>query len=152
VRLTLDTNILAYAEGVNGAPMKKLALQLVQRLPQEETFLPVQVLGELFNLLVRKAGRTPAKARSAILSWQDAFPLIETSPAVMLSAADLAANHRFPIWDAVILSAAAAAGSRLVLSEDLQEGFTWNGVTITNPFSQSRHELLTALLDDTAES
>ena len=37
--------------------------------------------------------------------------------------------------DAVILSAAAESGCRLLLSQDLQEGFTWNGVTVTNPFA-----------------
>ena len=78
LRLTLDTNILAYAEGVNGSSMKQVALDLVQKLPQDTTFLPVQVLGELFNLLVSRAGRTRARARAAILSWRDAFPLVET--------------------------------------------------------------------------
>jgi len=147
VRVALDTNVLAYAEGVNGAPMKKAALELVQKLPDGATLLPVQTLGELFNVLVRKAGRPPAKARKAILSWQDAFPLIETSAEVMLAAADLATDHQLGIWDSVILSAAAEAGCRLVLSEDLQEGFTWKGVTVTNPFAHPKHELLTALLD-----
>jgi hypothetical protein len=83
MRLTLDTNILAYAEGVNGSSMKEVALDLVQKLPQDTAFLPVQVLGELLNLLVRKGGRTRARARAAILSWRDAFPLVEASPAVM---------------------------------------------------------------------
>jgi predicted nucleic acid-binding protein len=78
MRLALDTNILAYAEGVNAAAMKRSALDIITKLPQDTTFLPVQVLGELFHLLVRKAGRSPARARNAILSWQDAFPLIET--------------------------------------------------------------------------
>ena len=152
MRVALDTNILAYAEGVNGTPMKKTALDLVQRLPDGVTLLPVQTLGELFNLLVRKAGRSPAKARKAILSWQDAFPLIETSAGVMLAAADLATDHQLSIWDSVILSAAAEAGCRLLLSEDLQDGFTWKGVTVTNPFASSKLELLTALLDATPES
>lgn len=147
MRLALDTNILAYAEGVNGAAKKKSALDIIQRLPPESTFLPVQAIGELFHVLVRKAGRTPERARNAILSWQDAFPLIETSPAIMLAAADLAVHHQFTIWDAVIFSAAAAAGCRLLLSEDLHPGFTWSGVTIANPFATSRHELLAALLD-----
>jgi predicted nucleic acid-binding protein len=152
VRVALDTNILAYAEGVNGAPMKKAALELVQRLPEGTTLLPVQTLGELFNLLVRKAGRPPARARKAILSWQDAFPLIETSAEVMLAAADLSTDHQLSIWDSVILSAAAESGCRLLLSEDLQEGFTWKGVTVTNPFARSKHELLAALLDAKSES
>ena len=64
----------------------------------------------------------------------------------MLAATDLATHHRLGIWDAVILCAAAVAGCRLLLSEDSQEGFTWNGVTVTNPFSQEKHELLAGLL------
>jgi predicted nucleic acid-binding protein len=41
---------------------------------------------------------------------------------------------------------AADADCRLVLSEDLQEGFTWRGVTVTNPFGAERHPLLDAWL------
>ena|SRR5438552_1816586 len=148
MRIALDTNILAYAEGVNGAARKKAALEIIQKLPEETTFLPVQVLGELFQVLVRKAERPPQKARVAILSWKDAFPLIETSPAVLLAAVDLAAHHHFGMWDAVIFSAAAAGGCRLLLSEDLQDGFIWNGVTVTNPFSKEKHELLADLLGE----
>ena len=147
MNLALDTNILAYAEGVNGPGRKEAALALIERLPPESTLLPIQALGELFNVLVRKARHTPESARSAILAWGDTFPLIETSAAVMLSAADLATHHKFGIWDAVILSAAADARCRLLLSEDLQDGFTWSGVTVTNPFSSSRHALLDAWLD-----
>jgi len=152
VRVALDTNILAYAEGVNGASRKEAALELVQKLPQNATFLSVQTLGELFNVLVRKAGRTPVNARTAILNWRDAFPLIETTPAIMLAAADLATDYQLGIWDAVILSAAAEAGCRLLLSEDLQEGFTWSGVTVTNPFLPAKHLLLGALLEEAARA
>jgi predicted nucleic acid-binding protein len=147
VRLALDTNVLAYGEGVNGAVRKKTALEIIAKLPADSTFLPVQVLGELFHVLVRKTGRSPDRARVAILSWQDAFPLIETSPAVLVAATDLAARHALSIWDAVVLAAAAATGCRLLLSEDLQPGFTWNGVTVTNPFSAAKHPLLAALLE-----
>src|ERR1700740_309433 len=82
----ITTDILAYAEGVNGAEMKRKALELVQKLPGGAALLSVQTLGELFNLLVRKARRTPSTARRAILSWMDAFPLIETSGGVLLAA------------------------------------------------------------------
>ena len=70
----------------------------------------------------------------------------------MLAAADLATDHQLGIWDAVILSAASQAGCRLLLSEDLHEGFTWAGVTVVNPFSPSpRHALLNALLGEDPE-
>ena len=146
MRVALDTNILAYAEGVNGAARKANALDLIQRLPAGSALLPVQTLGELFQLLVRKVNRTPAQARSAILGWRDAFPLIETSETVIVGAAELAATHRFSFWDGVVLASAAEGGCRLLLSEDLQEGFTWNSVTVTNPFGVSPHPLLTDLL------
>ncbi|HEV2197265.1 MAG TPA: PIN domain-containing protein [Candidatus Acidoferrum sp.] len=146
MRVALDTNILAYAEGINGATRKADALTLIQRLPGSAVMLPVQALGELFQLLLRKASRTAAQARDAILSWRDAFPLIETSEDVIVAAAELSASHRIGFWDAVILASASEGGCRLLLTEDLQEGFTWNGVTVTNPFAKSPHPLLRDLL------
>ena len=148
MRLALDTNVLVYAEGVDGAEQRGIALELIHKLPQQTTVIPVQVLGELFNVLVSKAGRSRSDARGALLSWRDTFPVVETSSEIMLAALDLATDHQIGIWDAVILSAASRAGCRLLLSEDFQEGFTWGGVTVVNPFSSPRHVLLNALLED----
>jgi predicted nucleic acid-binding protein len=75
----------SYAEGADGGARRDTALDLVRRLPQERAVLPVQVLGELFNVLIRKAGRSRSEARDSILAWRDAFPLVETSPDVMLA-------------------------------------------------------------------
>lgn len=146
MNVAIDTNVLAYAEGLNDARRQATALDLLQRLSPESTFLPVQTLGELFNILVRKAGRTRDEAAAAILGWGDAFPLIESSADVILSATDLARAHDLGIWDAMMLSAAASGRCRLLLSEDLQDGFMWSGVTVTNPFASPRHPLLGALL------
>ena len=148
MRIALDTNVLAYAEGINGAVRRDAALSLIRRLPQDATVVPVQVLGELFNVLVRKGGKSRSAARDVLLSWRDAFPVLETSPEVMLAAVDLATDHQLGLWDAVILSAAARSGCRLLLSEDLQEGFTWAGVTVVDPFASPQHTLLHALLAD----
>jgi len=146
--VALDTNVLVYAEGLNGARSRTTTLQLLQRLPPDRTFVPVQVLGELFAVLVRKARRSRSLAAKAVLSWGDAFPLIETSTDVLLMATDLAAAHELGIWDAVVMAAAADGGCRLLLSEDLQDGFTWHGVTVVNPFAATRHPLLEGLLEN----
>jgi predicted nucleic acid-binding protein len=146
MKVALDTDVLAYAEGTNGAAMRNKALKLIQQLPSEAIVLPVQTLGELFNVLVRKAKRRPARARAAVLSWRDAYPImVETSATVMTNATDLASDHGLTIWDSVVLAASAEAECRLLLSEDLQEGFTWRGVTVTNPFAPTLHPLLMAL-------
>lgn len=149
MKVALDTNFLAYAEGVNGADRRSIALDLVRRLPAGTAVIPVQVLGELFNVLVRKAGRSREDTREALQGWRDAFPVADTTAEVMQTASDLATYHKFGIWDAVILSVASQTGCRLLLSEDMQEGFTWGGVTVVNPFAATRHTLLEALLSDT---
>ncbi len=146
MRIALDTNVLAYAEGVNGAIMRDRSLALLQRLPAGAVVLPAQTLGELFNVLVRKVKRRPARAREAVLNWRDAYAVAETSSAVIVNATDLATDHGLTIWDSVVLAAAAEAECRLLLSEDLQEGFTWRGVTVTNPFAANLHPMLSALL------
>jgi len=148
LRLALDTNILVYIEGVNGISRQRNATQTVAKLPRGDTFVPAQVLGELFCVLVGKAKFPHEKARATIINYLELFPIIDTSSAILKSAADLSVNHQLQIWDAVILAAAAGAGCRLLLSEDMQEGFTWNGVTIANPFAAKRHELLDELLEE----
>ena len=145
MKIALDTNILVYAEGVNDAARQAAALEAVHALPRASTVIPLQVLGELFHVLVRK-GRSPREARRALQEWHDTYSVIETSDAVMLSAADLAADHQLSIWDAVILSASSQAGCRLLLSEDMHADFSWGGVTVVNPLAEPRPALLEAAL------
>ncbi len=151
MKVALDTDVLAYAEGVNDAEKRDIILDLMSRLSPEATVIPVQALGELFNVLVRKAGRPRAEVRDVLQGWRDSYRIVPTAPEVMLVAADLATDHLFSIWDAVIFAAASHAGCRLLISEDLQDGFTWGGVTVVNPFASPHHVLLDAALDGTGE-
>ena len=149
MKVAVDTNVLAYVEGVNGHARRHSAAALVRCLPENDRLVPVQVLGELYNVLVRKAGWPSDRARAAVLGWRDAFALAATTETAMLSAIDLASDHKLSIWDSVMLSVASEAGCRLLLSEDLQDGFTWRGVTVANPFAAQQHPLLASLLRDT---
>ncbi len=137
---------MAYAEGVGDARRCKAARDLVARLPGHLVVVPAQALGELHRVLVGKTGRALAEARAAILSWADAFDVADSTFEAMRAALDLAADHRMPIWDALILSVAADQKCRLLLSEDFQHGFIWRGVTVLNPFQTPQHPLLAAVL------
>ena len=66
--------------------------------------------------------------------------------AAFQSAFDLSVNHEFRMWDALVMAVAADNRCRIVLSEDLQHGFTWRGVTIVNPFLPDESPLLAAIL------
>ena len=137
MRIALDTNMLAYAEGVNGLERKWTAKTILARLPQDGLVLPVQVLGELCAVLVRKAGWPAERARAAALEWRAAYDVVETTAEVLQDGLELLARHRFGVWDGIVLAAAAKADCRYLLTEDMQDGFRWRDVTIANPFASS---------------
>lgn len=146
MKVALDTNILAYAEGIGDGERCAAARALIGALPPDVVLLPAQTLGELFRVLTGKAGRSAETARTAVLGWSDAFAAADSSLTAFHAAMDLAADHRLQIWDGLILAVAAEQHCRLLLSEDLQPGFTWRGITVVNPFAAPGHPLLDALL------
>jgi predicted nucleic acid-binding protein len=146
MRIALDTNFLAYAEGVGDEVRWRASRKLLEPLLACEVMLPAQTLGELFRVLTGKRGLAATQARDAVLSWSDAYEVCDSTRAAFLSAMDLCADHGLQIWDALIVSVAVEAGCRLLLSEDMQHGFTWRGLTIVSPYVEPMHPLLAAAL------
>ena len=146
MRIALDTNILAYAEGVGDEPRCATAIQLIEQLPAELVVLPAQTLGELFRVLTGKAKREAGLAREAIMAWADSFEVADSSWSAFQAAIDLAIDHRLQIWDSLIMAVAAENHCRMLLSEDLQSGFIWRGVTMINPFVAPSSPLLDNIL------
>ena len=142
----IDTNVLAYAEGAGDARRKQMARELLVRLSDDRTVLPVQVLGELYRVLVGKYKFRGELAKEALQRWSDTFQVRDSTWPAMRSALDLAQAHQLAIWDSLIVCVAAEQRCRVLLSEDLQEGFTWSGVTVVNPFAERPHALLEKLL------
>lgn len=145
MRVALDTNILAYAEGLGDTERCDTALQLVTQLPRSQVVLPAQTLGELSRVLIAKAKRTPSQTREAVLGWADSFTVADSTWFAFQAALDLTVDHQVPTWDALILAVAAENHCRLLLSEDFQDGFTWRGVTVVNPFASQPSPLLARL-------
>src|SRR5260370_5750250 len=141
MRVALDINVLAYAEGVNGAARQDTAVALLRQLPEESAVVPVQALGARAQSGLAGKPRSRSNPRR-----RDAFALAPTTEAAMISTIDLAADQRLGIWGSLMVSVATDSGCRMLLSEDLQDGFSWRGVTIVNPFSVNRHPFLEALL------
>jgi predicted nucleic acid-binding protein len=134
VHYALDTNFMVYFEGVNDLERRTKARRLLDTLDPGEVVIPVQALGELFNVLTRKAKWPAAQARAAVLAWTDTYEVIDTTPDVLMDAIELSTTHQLAIRDAIMLAGAAQAGCRVLLSEDMRHGFTWRRATVRNPF------------------
>lgn len=138
LRLALDTNFLGYAGGLAlvAADLPKIAsaVRLTEAALDDVLVVSRQALLELHYLLVRKGRLDPRTARHRLSFWLDRAEVVDTGKTVFDGALDLVSAHGLRIFDAVILSAAAEARCDLLLSEDLQDGFVWRGVTVSNPF------------------
>jgi len=146
MRVASDTNILAYAEGVGDASRCAGAIRLIEQLPTELVLIPAQTLGELFRVLTGKAKRETDLTREAIMTWADSFEVADSSWSAFQSGMDPAVDHKLRIRDALIMAVAAENHCRVLLSEDLQNGFIWRGVTVVNPFTAPASPLLDNIL------
>jgi predicted nucleic acid-binding protein len=135
---------VVYAQALHAVddPKRRQITSIIAAVPASSFIVPAQVLGELFNVLTRKVRHSRDAATQVVRAWQDMFTVMPTTEAVLSRAMDVAVAHSLAIWDAVILAAAAEAGCRMLLSEDMHEGFTWGGVTTVNPFASQPHKLL----------
>jgi predicted nucleic acid-binding protein len=134
-KVFLDTNVLVYAAVGTGTDERKrqCALRLID---SEEFGTSAQVLQEFFVTVVKKAVR-PLSVEQA-LEWIEqltTFPCCPIDHRIVRIAIEQSVRHKISYWDAAILSAAQALGSRIVYSEDLNDGQDYSGVRIVNPFS-----------------
>ena len=134
-KVFFDTNVLVYAAVGTGKDesKRKRALDLIQ---SEDFGTSAQVLQEFFVTVVRKALRplSAAQALEWIEQWA-AFPCQPIDRELVQIAVGLSERFRISYWDAAILAAAEALGSRIVYSEDLNDGQQYDEVRVINPFS-----------------
>jgi len=134
----VDTNVLLYAisKASDEAAKAEIAIGL---LKLNDLALSVQVLQEFYVQATRRG-------KSDALSHDQAASLIESflryrvqSNTVSIMRAALETRERFQIsyWDASVIEAARTLGCDEVLSEDLNDGQSYEGVVVVNPFRAS---------------
>ena len=131
----VDTNVLLYAASTAGdEAAKRLTARAI--LEREDLVLSVQVLQEFYVQAIRptkpdRLAHDPAV--TLIESWWR-FRVIETTVPLVLHALATALRWRISYWDAAIVEAARIGRCSTLLSEDMQPGMNFAGVTVENPF------------------
>jgi predicted nucleic acid-binding protein len=147
MRFTFDTNILVYAIDSQAGERHRMALELVRRASGRDCILTLQSLAELFRALTGRHRISPVKAAEIVQAWRDAVPVFAADEMCLTDAIDAVVTHAWSFWDAMIWATAKRAGCRLLLSEDGQDGRTFGGVTIVNPFATPQSPLLAEAFD-----
>lgn len=145
MKVALDTNVLAKAEGVHDDVLRLRAKEVIEAIGPDRIVVPIQALNELAFLLFKKLRRSRSDVGVTITVWMETYSTIDTTHSVFRDAIALSALHKLQIFDAVVLAASAQAGCSLLLSEDMHDGFTWRGCTVVNPFAAKPNPLLEAV-------
>jgi len=136
-RSFLDTNIFVYAFDVNALGKAKKARELIQRsVDTGQGIVSYQVVQEFFNVALRRFAQplTPAEAEQYLITVFRPLLAIHSSPALYVEALRVAAKHRLPWYDSIIVAAALEGKCATLYSEDFQHGREIEGLRIENPF------------------
>lgn len=139
----VDTNVLVYAQDLTEATKHPLAAAWRQWLwKTRRGRLSVQVLTEFYVTLTRKI-HPPVVS---LLAWSEVQDLFAWDPlpldrAILERAWPLQSRFQLNWWDALIVAAAQQAGCRYLLTEDLQDGQSFDALTVLDPFRHQPTEL-----------
>lgn len=144
-RVALDSNILIYAELEPESEKGARAADLILRAARDGV-IPAQVLGEYLRFIQRRAPAAFEEAIRQASVYQAAFLTPPTTDAIVNKASELARAHRLQLWDCVVCAASVAAGAKVLMTEDMQDGRMIDGMRLINPFAAANAEAVEAVL------
>lgn len=134
-RAFVDTNILVYAADESSPTSRKTRIAR-ELLLQRGLHLSVQVLNE-FTVNARNAKKLNLSAEEEydwIQRWL-LFPIQAMTAESFLDARLFHERYQVSHWDGLILAAAKEAQCKTLYSEDLQDGQSYDGIAVVNPFA-----------------
>jgi predicted nucleic acid-binding protein len=140
----IDTNFLVYAEKYDDGGRYDAVRQIIDRAGSS-LVVSVLALGELYRVLTRKAKRNPDTAAADALAWTRSLSPCDVDFGGLEEAMLLSAKHQLHIWDALAVTTYRRYGCSIILSEDMQDGFVWQGIEVVNPFKRPLEPLLRLL-------
>ena len=135
----VDSNIFVYMLDRSEPSKRQRARELVYGLLDDETgCISYQVVQESLNALTGKLGEPP-DAVSVFLE-EVLVPMWQVNPTAALYRGGLQVQRRFgfSFYDSLIVAAALQTGCATLYSEDMQDGQQIQGLTIRNPFAETR--------------
>jgi predicted nucleic acid-binding protein len=131
-----DTNLLVYARDASDPEKHTTARSWMEHLwTSASGRLSVQVLQEYYVTVTRKLqpGLPKEEARADVRDLAVWLP-IRIDGSIVEAAWDVEDRYGLSFWDALIVSAAQAAGCGILLTEDLQHDLDIDGLRVVDPF------------------
>jgi len=98
----------------------------------------VQVLNECANTLRRKFSAGWPQIVQASERMRELCAVVPLTEETHVRGLALAARYSLSVYDSMIVAAAQLADCKVLYSEDMHDGLVIDGLTIRNPYSDSR--------------
>jgi predicted nucleic acid-binding protein len=145
--VSFDTNVLVYATASVPDVKAMRARDLIARaMRAASSVLLLQTLAEFSNVAIRKARIPVEDIRTTVDAWRAVLPVQAADNSDLSAALEAVRAHRLAFWDAMLWASARRAGVRHLLTEDMQDGFTLQGVTFIDPFKRENDQLIDNVL------
>lgn len=134
----VDTNILVYLFDGRSPAKQRRAAELLLRLAKEPDapVVSTQVLQEAYSALTRKLDMDPREALDALKMLEGtSFTVQPVDVPLIWRGAQRSIDDQLSFWDGLIVESAREAGCTLLYSEDMQDGRSFDGVTVRSPFN-----------------
>ncbi len=130
----LDTNLWVYLYSQSPQDKHQIVRDLVNA-HFEEIIISTQIMGELYNVFVKKGFMTKQDAKEIILETMATFPTISIDTSIVVKALEINERYDYTYWDSLVLATALLNNCTLLFSEDMQNNQVLeNKITIVNPF------------------
>jgi predicted nucleic acid-binding protein len=136
----VDSNVLVYAHDRSQPVKQAIAAGLLRALHQSgRGVLSVQVIGEFFDVSTRKikSRLTYEEALVASTGFLSAWEILPIHYEIVVEAIRSVKAHQLSYYDALVLATARFNQVPFVLTEDMQDGLSVDGVRLLNPFTAS---------------
>jgi predicted nucleic acid-binding protein len=135
LKVFIDTNAFVYANDSRYPAKQRIAIDLVKaRLRAADTAISTQVIME-YASTARTKLRQPLEGIIRQLNVMERFEVVSINGALVRDALVLSAESSISWWDAVIVSAARAAGCTVLVTEDLSPSTSYGKLRVENPFA-----------------
>jgi predicted nucleic acid-binding protein len=133
----LDTNVIVYANDSADLEKQGKALELIQSHMRPGTgVISTQVLQEYaVNALAKLGQAVPVIMHQ--LHLLESFKVINMTSELVRRGLEIKNLYGLNYWDSLIIAAAESAGCDHILSEDLNPGQSYCGMTCINPFGSN---------------
>ena len=133
-KVFLDTNILVYQLDKRYPEKLRMSRDLTRNAAvNHEAVISTQVLQEFYVVATTKL-KIDAVLSKAIMNRLSNMEVVTVTTELIEQAVDVSVQSIVSFWDALIVVAAASANCEVLLTEDMKDGQTIQGVKISNPY------------------